>query len=191
MIIFRSTPKPIWRQTWLRLLLLSGSAAGLAMLMIPRLPSEWVAAARELADPSTVSAVGANDDLAQLQPVDTTGVVRPYVALTQLSNSLTQRVLQKEQAAGSYNRAIKLAQQALALRKQGSTPELSQQEKQLWQDAVNILASIDTDSDQYSQAQAKLKEYRTIATLVDRRISQERSDFLVPIAAASGNPNTV
>ncbi|MEO1179884.1 MAG: hypothetical protein AAFX51_03320, partial [Cyanobacteria bacterium J06636_28] len=117
MIIFRSTPKPIWRQTWLRLLLLSGSAAGLAMLVIPRLPSEWVAAARELADPSTVAAVGANDDLAQLQPVDTTGVVRPYVALTQLSNSLTQRVLQKEQAAGSYNRAIKLAQQALALRK--------------------------------------------------------------------------
>ncbi|MEL6936137.1 MAG: serine hydrolase [Cyanobacteria bacterium J06607_17] len=191
MIIFRSTPKPIWRQTWLRLLLLSGSAAGLAMLVIPRLPSEWVAAARELADPSTVAAVGANDDLAQLQPVDTTGVVRPYVALIQLSNSLTQRVLQKEQAAGSYNRAIKLAQQALALRKQDSTPELSQQEKQLWQDAVNILASIDTDSDQYSQAQAKLKEYRTIATLVDRRISQERSDFLVPIAAASGNPNTV
>ncbi|MEO0397392.1 MAG: serine hydrolase [Cyanobacteria bacterium P01_A01_bin.137] len=195
MIIFRSTPKPIWRQTWLRLLLLSGSAAGLAMLIVPRLPSEWVAAAKELTGSSTLAAIGdANGGLAaqpQLQPLDTDGVVRPYIALTQLSHNLTQRALQKEQAAGSYNLAIKLAQQALALRTQGNTPELSQQEKQLWQDAVNILASIDNESAQYPQAQAKLKEYSTIATLVDRRISQERSDFLIPIAAASGNPNTV
>ena len=195
MIIFRSTPKPIWRQTWLRLLLLSSSVAGLAMLVVPRLPSEWVAAAKELTGPSTLAAMGdANADLVaqpQLQPFDTNGVVKPYITLTQLSHNLTQRALQKEQAAGSYNLAIRLAQQALALRSQGSTPELSQQEKQLWQDAVNILASIDNDSAQYPQAQAKLKEYSTIATLVDRRISQERSDFLAPIAAASGNPNTV
>ncbi len=126
-----------------------------------------------------------------LRPVSTEGVVRPYVPLTQLSASLAQRVLEKEQAALLYDQAIDFAQQALALRKQGNTLEFTQREKALWQDALQALKAIDSDSAQYSQAQVKLKEYGTIATLVNRRINQEKSGFLAPIAAERGNPNAV
>lgn len=220
MILFRSTPKPIWRQTWLRLLLLSGSTVGLALLVVPRLPSAWLVTTRQWAvtaktwvapsaaavdstqspeatgesTESTVAQsqpISAPDIFLRHRPVNTDGVVRPYVALTQLSYGLTQRLIQKQQLAGGYEAAIALAQQALDLRQQGTTLELSQQEKALWQDAVRILESIDSDSAHYSQAQTKLKEYGTIATVVSHRINQQKSEFLAPIAAASGNPNAV
>lgn len=207
MILFRSTPRPIWRQTWLRLLLLSGGTAGLVMLLAPRLPSEWSTITRGWVTSAVPTASTGNDEVEifneadfqseqtklkeQPRQLDTTGVVRPYIALTRLSHSLAERVLQKEYAATRYSQAIELAKQALALRKQGNTPELRQREKELWQDAVRALESIDSESVQYAQAQAKLKEYGTIATVVNRRISQEKSSFLAPIAAASGNPNAV
>ena len=73
-------------------------------------------------------------------------MVRPYIALTQLGNSLTERVLQKEQAAHSYDYAIALANQALALRKQTKSLELLQQEHDLWQEAIYTLESVHSDS---------------------------------------------
>lgn len=201
MILFRSTPKPIWRQTWLRLLLLSASTAGLAMGVMPRVPSDWVSNAKERVATATVASAGSNrveifneqgiDSAELLQPVNTEGVIRPYVALTQLGNSLTERVLQKEQAAHNYDYAISLANQALTLRNQGKSLDLLQQENDLWQEALHTLESIPSDSAEYPKAQSKLKEYSTITTVVNRRIAQEKSKFLAPIAAAKGNPNAV
>ncbi|MEM7063192.1 MAG: serine hydrolase [Cyanobacteria bacterium P01_B01_bin.77] len=207
MILFRSTARPIWRQTWLRLLLLSGSTLGLALLVIPRLPSEWIVAnqaATQAVEPATITADTSVEIQAKvsnpetdpktsllLRQISTDGIIRPYLALTQLSYGITHRLLQKHQAVANYRQAINLAQQALTLRQQGSTLELSQQEKAIWQDAVHLLASIDSDSIQYSQAQTKLKEYDTIATVVSHRINQQQSEFLAPIAKASGNPNAV
>ncbi|MBT9314605.1 serine hydrolase [Leptothoe spongobia] len=201
MILFRSTPKPIWRQTWLRLLLLSGSTAGMAMLIVPRLPSAWLVNTQAWMTSVTVASAGSSDvevfneppsrSKEQLRQVNTNGFVKPYIALTQISYDMTQGVLKKEQAAVNYNQAINLAQQALALRKQGNSLELRQQEKDLWQNAVRTLGAINRDSANYAQAQAKLKEYGTIATVVSHRIKQEQSSFLTPIAAAKGNPNAV
>lgn len=190
MLLFRSTPKPIWRQTWLRLLLLSGGIAGLALLVVPRLPSEWglnnaqageseSQHGRPLAQPG------------QLRQINTDGVVRPYLTLTKLSHSLTERVIEEEQASSGYSRAIALAQQALALRQQGNSIELSQQEEKLWQDAILALESVDSSSENYAQAQKKLQEYANVATLVSQRIDRQRSDFLIPIASELGNPNAV
>ncbi|MEM9265435.1 MAG: serine hydrolase [Cyanobacteria bacterium P01_F01_bin.13] len=191
MILFRSIPRPIWRQTWLRLLFVSGSTAGLALLVVPRLPSGWLAAAKVWVTPSTMAAQTEVVQPESLRQVSTEGVVRPYLTLTRLTYSLTQRLLEKEQAAVNYSQAIDLAQQALALRKQGNTLELSKRERALWQDALQALESIDSSSAQYPLAQEKLKEYGLIATVVNRRINQEKSDFLAPIAAERGNPNTV
>ncbi|MEM9266869.1 MAG: serine hydrolase [Cyanobacteria bacterium P01_F01_bin.13] len=201
MILFRSTPKPIWRQTWLRLLLLSGSTAGLAMLAMPQVSSDWISTTKAWLASATVASADSDqsgqvevfneEDVASLQRVNPEGVVRPYIALTQLGQSLTERVLQKEQAAHSYDYAIALANQALTLRKQAKSLELLQQENELWQEAVYALESVHSDSAEYIKAQAKLKEYNTITTVVERRINQEQSKFLAPIAAAKGNPNAV
>ena len=78
MILFRSTPKPIWRQTWLRLLLLSGGTAGLAVLMMPRVSSDWVSATRQWIASATVASADSNrvevfnegDALGLLQPLN-------------------------------------------------------------------------------------------------------------------------
>lgn len=201
MTLFRSTPRPIWRQTWLRLLLLSSCTAGLAIFIIPRVPSEWTLTARRWVDSVTATPAGNNqvevfhesdaDSTESLRSIDTVGIIKPYIALTQLSNSLTERVLQKENATNSYNYAIALANQALALRAKGKGTELLQQERDLWQEAVYILESIHGDSVEYPKAQTKLEEYGTITTVVNHRINQEKSKFLIPIAAAKGNPNTV
>ncbi|ESA38911.1 beta-lactamase class a [Leptolyngbya sp. Heron Island J] len=180
MLLFSSTPKPIWRQTWLRLLLLSGSTLGALLLVMPRLSSEWLSASENTNEPPV-----------ELRQVNPDGIIRPYLALSQLSHGLTERVLEKAHAAASYRNAIALAEQALALRKQGSNLELSQQEKALWQQAIQSLQAVDSRAAQYPQAQAKLKEYGNVATFVSHRISQQRSDFLIPIASASGNPNMV
>ena len=180
MLLFRSNAKPIWRQTWLRLLLLSGSTLGALLLVIPRLPSAWTSASGDIDAPPI-----------EQRQVDPNGIIRPYLALNQLSYGLTERALEKAYAATRYQDAIALAEQALALRKQGSSLELSQQEKALWQRAIQALEAVDSSAAQYPQAQAKLKEYGNVATLVSHRINQQRSDFLIPIASASGNPNMV
>ncbi|NEZ66522.1 serine hydrolase [Leptolyngbyaceae cyanobacterium CCMR0082] len=204
MLLFRSTPKPIWRQTWLRLLLLSGSTLGVMFVVIPRLPAEWAVAPGTLAGSpeqtvdgavieadSTATAAPIQVAQASVGQINPEGVVRPYIALTRFSHGLTERVLEKKQWGSGYERAIALAQEALSLRKQGSNIELSQREKALWQQAIWALESVNSDSEEYSQAQAKLKEYSNVATFVSRRIEQQRSDFLIPIASALGNPNTV
>ena len=187
MLLFRSTPKPIWRRTWLRLLLLSAGATGLASLVVPRLPSEWAfnkaqADAAQTAQPDEVTS--------ELPQVDTDGVVRPYLTLTKLSHTLTQQVLE-QQAMPKYSRAIALAQEALALREQGTSVELIQKEVRLWQEAIRALEKVDSSSANYAEAQKKIKEYGNVATLVSQRIDQQRSDFLVPIASELGNPNSV
>ncbi|MEA5462476.1 serine hydrolase [Leptothoe sp. PORK10 BA2] len=206
MIRFRSTSKPIWRKTWLRLLLLSGSTIGLVIFATLRLPSEWVTTVKGLAT-SAAAAVGGikesevfsqgptkegpakpEEQLRQLSP---DGVIEPYIGLTQTSYDLTQSLLQKEQAAMNYHTAINLAQQALSLRSQGNSLELRQQEKDLWQDVVRTLGAIHYDSPEYPQAQAKLEEYGAIAMVVNSRINQEKSTFLMPIAAKQANPNDV
>ncbi|MEM1253106.1 MAG: serine hydrolase [Cyanobacteria bacterium P01_H01_bin.21] len=184
MLLFRSTPKPIWRRTWLRLLLLSASATGLAFLVAPRLPSEWAL------NKAQADVAQTDKSPSELPQVDTDGVVRPYFTLTKLSHTLTQQVLE-EQAMPKYNRAIALAQEALALREQGSSAELIQQEVQLWQEAIRALEKVDSSSSNYAEAQKKLKEYGNVAVLVSQRIDQQRSDFLVPIASELGNPNSV
>ncbi|NEQ49256.1 MAG: hypothetical protein F6K11_03860, partial [Leptolyngbya sp. SIO3F4] len=116
MILFRSTPRPIWRQTWLRLLLLSGSTAGLVMLVAHIFPSDWIATAKGWVTSATFASADSNkvevfneadaQSEEKLQQLDTVGVISPYIALTKLSHSLTERVLQKEQAVVSYNQAI-------------------------------------------------------------------------------------
>ena len=187
MLLFRSTPKPIWRRTWLRLLLLSAGVTGLAFLVAPRLPSEW-ALNQAQADP--LETAQADAPLVEPPQVDTDGVVRPYLTLTKLSHTLTHQVLE-QQAMPRYSRAIALAQEALALREQGSSVELSKREIRLWQAAIRALEEVDSSSADYVQAQKKLKEYGNVATLVSQRIDQQRSDFLVPIASELGNPNGV
>ncbi|MGD1853736.1 MAG: serine hydrolase [Leptolyngbyaceae cyanobacterium] len=197
MILFRSTAKPIWRRAWLRLLLLSGGTAGLLALLAPQQPTALGARAWRSLSAATSSEYPEAEVFNQTDPqseplhqVNTDGIIRPYIALTQLSSELTQRALQR-QLTTSYGRAIALAQEAMALRQQGTSLELSQQEKALWQTAIRTLESVDSESPQYSQAQAKLKEYGTIATVVNHRINQEKSSFLASIAAAQGNPNAV
>ena len=204
MVLFQSTARPIWRRTWLRLLVLSGGAAGLAALVVPYLPSpwlqtskDWAVATKEFFIPSSVAADATMESSApgpfsaRPRQLDTNGVVRPYLTLSQFSYGLTKQVLEEQQPALRYQQAIAIAQEALALRQQGKSVELSRQEVALWQDAVRTLASITNDAPEYSQAQKKLKEYDKIATLVSRRINQQQSDFLLPIASAKGNPNSV
>ena len=195
MTLFHSRSAPLWRQTWFRLILLSGSAVGMVLVAIFQRPLEWELAPKKLAAGATTltpDAIASSDQgTIELRQVDTTGIVRPYIALTQLSYGLTQRVLEKEQAAVSYSQAISLAQQALALRQQGSSLELSQQEEELWQGAIRQLETITSDSAPYAQAQKKVAEYGNIATAVRRRIEQQRSGFLATIAAERGNPKAV
>ena len=199
MLIFRSTARPIWRRTWLRLMLVSSGTLGLLLLVAPHLPSQWSMVPEFLAGtPETTAADAAQAPAAAssaqtdetLRPI-TEGVIRPYLALSQLSYGLTERVVKKEQAAASYNRAIALAQEALTLRQQGSSIELSQREETLWQQAIHALESGKSGAQQYPQAQKKLAEYSNVATLVSRRLDQQRSDFLMPIASELGNPSTV
>lgn len=199
MILFQSPARPIWRRTWLRLLLASSTTAGLAWLIIPRLPSTWVAKVQnwqvaEWIAPSTMAGEAGSlpeSTTGQLRQVETEGMVRSYVALSQLSYGMTERFLQKQQAPVSYKNAIAAAQQAMELRKQENTLELRRQEKALWQEALHALEAIGSDAAEYPQAQKKIKEYQAIATVVDRRIQQHQSKFLADIAAAQGNPNTV
>lgn len=221
MILFRSLPKPIWRQSWLHFLVMSGGMAGVACLVWSLLPSTWTKSATEWltltqpwVSPAMVTtnpealgeaALDISDasrmphpqsalepELAvTLHQLNPEGVVRPYLTLTQWSYILTQQVLQQHQASTSYDQAINLANQAFVLRKQGNSLVLSQQEKVLWQDAVRALQSIESSSTQYAQAQRKLKEYDAIATVVNHRIHQHQSKFLIPIAAAKGSPNAV
>ena len=136
MLIFRSIARPIWRRTWVRLLLLSSSTLGILLLAAPRLPSEWALIPGTLADaPDTANDADNTQTSAQLTPaqsavlkseqqaerlIKTDSLIRPYLALTQLSHGLTERVVTQGRAADSYSRAIALAQAALALRQQGS-----------------------------------------------------------------------
>ncbi|MEM8614168.1 MAG: serine hydrolase [Cyanobacteria bacterium P01_H01_bin.105] len=207
MLIFRSIARPIWRRTWVRLLLLSSSTLGILLLAAPRLPSEWALIPGTLADaPDTANDADNTQTSAQLTPaqsavlkseqqaerlIKTDSLIRPYLALTQLSHGLTERVVTQGRAADSYSRAIALAQAALALRQQGSNIELSKQEEILWQRAIHALKAVDSGSAQYPQAQKKLTEYSNVVTFVSRRIDQQRSDFLIPIASERGNPNSV
>ncbi len=200
MFLFRSPAKPIWRRTWLRLLLISSSTLGFMALVASQLPSEWTQKLEPLMDFSTAHADAAapspstpQDETSsiELRQINTEGIVRPYLTLNKLSYSLTQRALEQEQAAVSYRSAIALAQQALALRQQGHSLELSEQEKALWHKAIRTLETVNSNAEQYPQAQAKLREYSNVATYVSRRINQQRSDFLVPIASERGDPDTV
>ncbi|MEM9978994.1 MAG: serine hydrolase, partial [Cyanobacteria bacterium P01_D01_bin.2] len=193
MTLFHSRSAPLWRQTWFRLLLLSGSTVGIVLVTISRLPLQWTLTDPAAAGSTVTAETGAiaAPPAIELRQVDTNGIVRPYIALTQLSYGLTQRVLEKEQAVVSYGQAISLAQQALALRQQGSNLELSQQEEDLWQGAIRQLETITSDSAQHAQAQKKITEYSNIATAVRRRIEQQQSGFLATIAAERGNPKAV
>ena len=191
MLIFRSTPKPIWRRTWLRLLLLSASVAGLAFVAVPRWPQEWTLHLAQADSEPSRSDISQPEELPVARPqVNTDGVVRPYLTLTKLSHTLTQQVLE-EQSMPKYNRALALAQEALALRDQGSSVELTRQEVKLWQKAIRTLEAVENTSAHYAQAQKKLKEYGNVAVLVSQRIDQQRSSFLGPIASELGNPNSV
>ena len=201
MILFQSPARPIWRRTWLRLLLASSATAGLAWLIIPRLPAAWVEKVQdwqvaEWVTPSTMageaqSSPQTESSAGNLRQIETDGMVRSYMALSQLSHGMTERFLQKQQAPASYGNAIAVAQQAMELRKQENTLELRQQEKALWQEALRSLEAIGSDAAEYPQAQEKLQEYKAIATVVDHRIQEHQSKFLADIAAAQGNPNTV
>lgn len=199
MFLFQSPAKPIWRQTWLRFCVMSGSFAGLAALVLPQLPASWskTLRAQVAAQPTLISsALPPGSDavpnvVAEPRPAPIDSVVRPYLAMSQLSYSLTEHVLAKHQATVRYKQAVAIAQQALNLRQQGNSVELKRQEIALWQDAVSALGTIPSDTPEYVQAQAKIKEYSTIATVVNRYLERQQSAFLKPIAAAGGNGSAV
>ncbi|MEM6253238.1 MAG: serine hydrolase [Cyanobacteria bacterium P01_D01_bin.156] len=196
MIFFQSSAKSVWRRTGLWLLILSSSTFGLFLLIKLQRPSAWLTSSKNWAAATKNVFVPPTADTSsktapQSQLVNSDGIVRPYLTLSRLSHELTQQALESYQPAVRYRRAIAIAQEALALRQQGESVELSRQEAALWQDAVQTLEAISSDAPEYTQAQTKLKEYGTIATFVSRRINQQESDFLVPIAAATGNQNAV